>query len=359
MHVDWTTDPPSNPLSGTGRLGRLAPFAAVIGGTGVIYFVLAGDSLAGWEIVALAAVLLGMVGAITMVSWQRLPRWPQMVVPVLGIALVVLLQVFAQPADVDLGALLLLPVLWSALYSSMRDTLVIAGLAIACCVGLQGWEEVTGRPVGFTGWTEVAALAFTAAMMAAFIASARQHARTDLLTGVANRRAWDELLEAEIGRSRMHHADVLVAMIDLDDFKAYNDAHGHAGGDDHLKGCARAWGAEMRHSDVLARVGGEEFAVLLRDAGEEDAQRVLHRLARATPNSQTCSIGLATWDGREDAGHLMLRADEALYEAKETGRDRLVVAPPPARGRGVVSALAQAGSSTLLPPGGGAAPTRG
>ena len=125
---------------------------------------------------------------------------------------------------------------------------------------------------------------------------------------------------------RRHPGPLAVALIDLDNFKRFNDAFGHPQGDRHLAESAAAWARCLRGNDHLARVGGEEFAVLLVGADRATARAVLQRLACATPNEQTCSIGVAQWDGREDAAALMARADDALYAAKAAGRDRIVIA---------------------------------
>jgi diguanylate cyclase (GGDEF)-like protein len=134
-------------------------------------------------------------------------------------------------------------------------------------------------------------------------------ARTDALTGVANRRAWDDELPLELARSARSGQPLCVALLDLDHFKAYNDRHGHQAGDRLLK------------TDLLARYGGEEFAVLLPDCELDSAMEIAERL-RTAPSECTCSIGVAAWDGREAATELVDRADRALYAAKEAGRDR-------------------------------------
>ena len=151
-------------------------------------------------------------------------------------------------------------------------------------------------------------------------------ARTDALTGVANRRAWDDELPLELARSARSGQPLCVALLDLDHFKAYNDRHGHQAGDRLLKAVAAAWQGRLRKTDLLARYGGEEFAVLLPDCGLDSAMEIVERL-RAAPPECTCSIGVAAWDRREAATELVARADRALYAAKEGGRDRSCAAP--------------------------------
>ena len=163
-------------------------------------------------------------------------------------------------------------------------------------------------------------------------------ARTDTLTGVANRRSWDESLPAELERCRTEGRSVCVGMIDLDHFKVFNDSRGHQEGDQLLQRATTAWTAQVRDTDLLTRYGGEEFAVLLRDCSLADAAIILERLREVTPDGQTCSIGLACWDGKESPAELTARADDALYASKKQGRDRITVAewnrsaPPPPSG---------------------------
>jgi diguanylate cyclase (GGDEF)-like protein len=151
-------------------------------------------------------------------------------------------------------------------------------------------------------------------------------ARTDDLTGLLNRRAWDEELVRELARAARIESPLSVAMIDLDRFKLYNDTHGHQAGDRLLKQTAAAWRERLRVTDILARYGGEEFALALPYCGAEEAESLLERVRIATPRSQTCSVGVATWNRVESADQLIGRADAALYAAKRAGRDRVVLA---------------------------------
>jgi diguanylate cyclase (GGDEF)-like protein len=151
--------------------------------------------------------------------------------------------------------------------------------------------------------------------------------RSDALTGVANRRAWEEALPAMVANARAAGQPIAVAILDLDHFKRFNDTHGHPAGDALLTDVAACWAARLRPGDLLARMGGEEFAIALPGCDARDARRLAERLRRAMPAGQTCSIGVACWrDGETDLS-LVARADRALYDAKADGRDRVVVAP--------------------------------
>jgi len=151
-------------------------------------------------------------------------------------------------------------------------------------------------------------------------------ARTDDLTGLANRRAWDEQVPRELARAERDERPVCVAMVDLDRFKEYNDEHGHQAGDRLLKQIAAIWRDALRPTDLLARYGGEEFVVLLPSCEVDRAVEVIERLRAVILEGETCSAGVASWDGHEGPESLVSRADDALYRAKREGRDRVVSA---------------------------------
>jgi diguanylate cyclase (GGDEF)-like protein/PAS domain S-box-containing protein len=149
---------------------------------------------------------------------------------------------------------------------------------------------------------------------------------TDALTGLPNRRVLDQQLPREFARARRLGSPLCLAIIDLDRFKAFNDANGHLAGDELLREGAIAWDSRLRAEDTIVRFGGEEFLVLMPGAAADDASEILERLRAATPGGQSCLAGLACWDLSESAEDLIGRADAALYRAKEEGRDRLVTA---------------------------------
>ena len=158
------------------------------------------------------------------------------------------------------------------------------------------------------------------------LARLEEVARTDDLTGLWNRRGWEEQLPRELARSSRNGDPLCVAMLDLDFFKNFNDQRGHQAGDRLLKQSTAAWGRELRASDTLARYGGDEFSVALPGCRLENARDIVERLRVAMPGDQTVSAGVVCWNGRETAEELVGRADAALYQAKRMGRDRLVVA---------------------------------
>ena len=154
---------------------------------------------------------------------------------------------------------------------------------------------------------------------------------TAAAAGLANRRSWEATLERELARAWRQHFPVALAIIDLDDFKALNDREGHQAGDRVLKELSAQWGDVIREEDVLARPGGDEFGLVLPNCAQAQAMQILDRLRKKTPE-MTFSAGLAAWDGSEQAGSLMERADIALYRAKNRGGNDTVVAGTPAGG---------------------------
>jgi diguanylate cyclase (GGDEF)-like protein len=146
-------------------------------------------------------------------------------------------------------------------------------------------------------------------------------ALTDALTRLPNRRAWNDRLAEALARE----PQLAVAMFDIDRFKKYNDSFGHPAGDSLLERTASGWQGELRRGDFLARLGGEEFGLLLPGADRLTAERVVERLRSSMPDNVTCSAGIALKIEEDDAEQLVGRADKALYEAKTSGRDRAVV----------------------------------
>jgi diguanylate cyclase (GGDEF)-like protein len=163
-------------------------------------------------------------------------------------------------------------------------------------------------------------------------------AATDALTGLANRRTLDQRLHLEWDRAQRSAEPLTLLMIDVDHFKAFNDRHGHHGGDAALRTVAQVIEDNIRRpADLAARYGGEEFAVVLPHTDAKGAWVIAEHIRSSVEQlpqvagaerSITVSIGMSTWDKRSRASleALLLSADQALYEAKHTGRNRIVEA---------------------------------
>ncbi|WP_341645434.1 GGDEF domain-containing protein [Thauera sp. SDU_THAU2] len=162
--------------------------------------------------------------------------------------------------------------------------------------------------------------------------------RHDQLTGVLNRRGLGEMFEAEAARAQRRGTTLALALLDIDNFKKLNDAHGHEVGDEALIHLTRVVRHHLRPQDVLARYGGEEFVILLPETGKADAYNTLTRLQREltreffmTDHQKiviTFSAGVTPVNAGESMQPALSRADKAMYQAKQAGRNRVIIAEP-------------------------------
>jgi diguanylate cyclase (GGDEF)-like protein len=148
-------------------------------------------------------------------------------------------------------------------------------------------------------------------------------AHTDPLTKLPNRRAWD----ARLSRAMTEAPSLAMVMLDLDHFKRFNDSYGHPEGDRLLRDAATAWNAVIRPGEFLARLGGEEFGLLVFGSDLHVVEAIVDRVRACVPQDQTCSAGIAVREPGESSADLVDRADRALYEAKTGGRDRACISP--------------------------------
>lgn len=158
----------------------------------------------------------------------------------------------------------------------------------------------------------------------------------DSFTGLLNHGHFMDMLEMELGQAQRYRKHGAYALIDIDEFKQVNDTYGHIAGDHVIKGLARLLQQRLRRSDIIGRCGGEEFGIIMPDCDLENARQIVETLREQFAElcyrldgqdiRATFSAGLTTLQGHEHVDGLIRRADAALYEAKKTGRNRLVVA---------------------------------
>lgn len=280
-------------------------------------------------VVAAIFVLLLTVG-------QRIPRrWLALLGP-LGVALAaVALATTHGPGDV--AVLYMLPVLWTSLFFGRRGA-----VTIVACVGLFHAVALLSLPAGAGNparWVDVMVVAVAVALVViwlgerneALVARLRQESHTDSLTGLLNRRGFDERAKLALAHARRARTSLAMATFDVDYFKRINDEWGHEAGDRVLARIGAAIASHTRVIDVAARMGGEEFTVLLAgaDAAEAGAlaERVRAALALPDPSgtpSVRVSAGVAACEAPADIETCLRHADSALYQAKRSGRDRVV-----------------------------------
>jgi diguanylate cyclase (GGDEF)-like protein len=296
-----------------------------------------------WHVgpVIAAALLTVVIAALAAFApWERLPAAARPALAFGYLIVVALLRVAGGPSGVAPVALLC--VFWIGLCGTRRQLWLMLTAITMVFVG----PLIVGGPADDPPGAWRAALLFIAvsgligATVQALVAHVRdQHlerdrlldqlhsmAHTDVLTGLRNRRAWELELQRGVAHASRSGEPLSLAVIDIDSFKDINDQRGHAEGDSLLIETARCWSEVLRGEDVLARIGGDEFALLMPACTERDAAMVIGRMRARTPAPYSCSVGLAAWDGNESGQRLLQRADAALYQAKRNGRDRIAAA---------------------------------
>jgi len=241
------------------------------------------------------------------------------------------------PPDLRLGILYVIPVLLAASQDGLGwgISFALATALLRFGVGIDQMPLETS--LQFRILNEVAYLAVVGVAIAGLSQLRRTQAQLELLathdplTTVLNARAFASQVAQELGRNRRYGRPLALIYLDLDDFKKVNDAHGHATGDAVLRLVADAMRSAVRQADFVGRLGGDEFGVLMPETDGSVAHSVANRLAggirtvfRGTP-SVTASIGVVAVTGTEAGSDDLLRkADQAMYEAKRAGKDRVV-----------------------------------
>jgi diguanylate cyclase (GGDEF)-like protein len=284
-------------------------------------------------VVAVIFVLLVAVG-------PRLPWICLAMLGPMGVALVAY-ALATTPGAGDGAVLYTMPVLWTTFFYGRRGAVAILG-----CVAIGHAVVLAILPAGsvYPGrWVDVmVAITATAVVVLALegrnqalLGRLAAEARTDPLTGLLNRRGLGERAVVEIARSRRDGTMLALASFDLDYFKRINDEWGHEAGDRVLSWIGRLLTAESRDIDTVARVGGEEFVVLLPGTHLDGAHAFTERVRAGLDNHEIqdlppvgVSAGIVSIRDPEDLATMLQRADSALYAAKRSGRDRTVSWPP-------------------------------
>jgi diguanylate cyclase (GGDEF)-like protein len=282
----------------------------------------------GATVAVVCALLLG---------GPRLPRWALSTLGPLGVVLIAQALSVAPKAG-DAAVLYIWPVLWSTLFFGRRGA-----AAIVLCVGVAHGAAVLSLPSAgsYVGrWVDVMIVVCVVAGVVLRLIDKNDElldqlageARLDALTGLLNRRGFEERVAPELSRAVRENTSVALATFDIDYFKRINDEWGHEVGDRVLTRIGRLLARESRPTDVVARFGGEEFVVLFAggDAGVAAAYAERIRAALSSDDGSglptvRVSVGIDAVVASEDIQTMHKRADFALYEAKRTGRDRVVL----------------------------------
>jgi diguanylate cyclase (GGDEF)-like protein len=257
-----------------------------------------------------------------------------------GVSLIAYAIATTPPGEGEGALLYIWPVLWVAYFYGRRETIAI----VAWTAVVQGIALIHAGGVADRWIDVVVSVAIVAAVVHALsarnrrlVARLEEEARVDKLTGVLNRRGFEERAALEVERSRREGHPVAAATFDIDWFKRVNDEWGHEKGDRVLEALGEVLTAETRAVDVVARIGGEEFVTLLPDCDlaqvERYAERVRACFAAAEPAGLpdvTVSAGVTAALAPESVEALLAVADSALYAAKRGGRDRTVAHGPAA-----------------------------
>jgi two-component system, cell cycle response regulator len=274
---------------------------------------------------AVIATVCLLAAAVPLVGYDDLPRWVFPLLAAVGVG--------AALAGVWLGGdayalLLALPASYAAYFLHKSEAAVLTALAAG------GAVAVGAAPVTAFGLVAVAALVgLQRANVNRVIWRLSDAAVTDELTGLLNRRGFHDLFETELERARRSGQPLSLIVGDLDHFKALNDRFGHAAGDRALEQLALILNTAKRRIDAAARIGGEEFAVILPDSDQHAAYILAERMRREVretfmyePYELTISLGVSTFPLHGgDADALVASADDSLYAAKALGRDRTMV----------------------------------
>ena len=256
-------------------------------------------------------------------------------------------------AEIAFSFFYLLPISLLSWFSKRRFAVAMAILSAITWA----WADIaTGNAFSHPAilyWNTCVQLAFflVTSLLLSKLRAALHHeqalARTDLLTGAANHRFFLEFAQAEMERCARYAHPFTVGYLDLDDFKAVNDSHGHSAGDELLRAVVRSAGTQLRKTDLVARMGGDEFAVLLPETGEEPARAAFEKIRRSLLEEMkrnewpvTFSIGVLTCrQPPQSLDGLLNLADRLMYSVKQNGKNGVAYAVYPPESRAAASTI--------------------
>jgi diguanylate cyclase (GGDEF)-like protein len=289
-----------------------------------------------------AAVRAGRVQRAFMAVNRALERLSRAAILSLALAVVALIGMcdYLTGLEISVSVFYLAPVSLAAWYGSQRDGQVLALVASLAWSGVDlvaGYAHAHPAILAWDTAVHFVFLAFSAMLLEALrrrLADEQRLARRDPLTGVLNLRAFQERLEYSLALSARDGQPLTLAYVDLDDFKRVNDLHGHGQGDLVLTMVGKVLTEEVRHTDTVARIGGDEFALLLPGTSVVGAADVLPKLAQRLAErfsvidvAVTCSVGAVTFASPPDGADAAIRfADRLMYEVKRRGKNAIAFA---------------------------------
>jgi diguanylate cyclase (GGDEF)-like protein len=299
----------------------------------------------GQDFSLLPALAALAVAAVIVFVGPHVPRLALAALGPLGAALIAVTMANTVGYS-DAAVLYMWPAVWTAFFFGTRGTaFIVAWIGLAHGAALLALPDVQANA---DRWFDVVLAVLVVAVVVRTLAARNDRlverlldeARVDPLTGLLNRRGLEERMESEIARAARECTPLGAVAFDLDHFKRVNDAHGHELGDRVLVWLGVLLKEQARGVDVTARVGGEEFVVLLPNADDDASHAFAERVREAVAESErglTISAGVASAVAPVDGQLLLAAADQALYAAKRGGRNRTVVGPR-AEGAGAVAA---------------------